>query len=121
PIAVLEKAGAEYAAKQGVSGDDAAAAAALRALPADKLLGSISGLTDPGVPRPMIDGTLIKERVDQAFAKGHQAKIPYMLGGNSYEASLFARDTAAHPDVLIAGTGMDKERAVALFGDGDKL
>lgn len=121
PIARMEQAGAAWAAAQGVSGDDAKALAALRALPATALTGSIGGLQSPDIPRPMIDGTIIKERVDQAFAAGRQLKIPYLLGGNSFEASLFAQPTAAHPDVLIASTGLDPGAATALFDDGDTL
>jgi para-nitrobenzyl esterase len=121
PIAALEKADAAFMARQGVTGNDAAAAAALRAVPAEKLMGGFSGLADPSVPRPMIDGVVIKERVDVAFAKGHQLKVPYILGGNSFEASLFAPATAAHPEAVIAQTGMDKDKAATLFGDGDTL
>ncbi len=121
PIAQMEKAGADDAAALGVTGGDAAALAALRALPADKLLGGLKGLADPGIPRPMIDGVMIKERVDQAFARGHQLRVPYILGGNSFEASLFAQTTKAHPEVQIAATGLEPAKAAALFGDGDTL
>jgi len=121
PIARMEQAGAVWAAAQGVTGDDAKALAALRALPASALTGSIGGLQSPDVPRPMIDGTIIKERVDQAFARGHQLKIPYLLGGNSFEASLFAQPTTAHPDLMIASTGLAPAAATALFDDGDTL
>jgi para-nitrobenzyl esterase len=121
PIARMEQAGAAWAAAQGVTGDDAKALAALRALPASALTGSIGGLQAPDVPRPMIDGALIRERVDQAFARGHQLKIPYLLGGNSFEASLFAQPTSAHPDLMIASTGLDPAAATALFDDGDTL
>jgi para-nitrobenzyl esterase len=121
PIARMEQAGAAWAAAQGVTGDDAKALAALRALPASVLTGSIGGLQAPDVPRPMIDGTLIKERVDQSFARGHQLKIPYLLGGNSFEASLFAQPTSAHPGLMIASTGLDPAAATALFDDGDTV
>jgi len=121
PIAQMAKANADFIAKQGVTGDDAAAAAALRALPPEKLTGGFAGLADAAAPRPMIDGAIIKERVDVAFEKGHQLRVPYMLGGNSFEASLFAPVTSAHPELLIASTHMDKDKATALFGDGDTL
>jgi para-nitrobenzyl esterase len=118
PIAQMEKAGADFAAAQGLKADDAAA---LRALPVSALTGATGGLASPDVPRPMIDGSIIKERVDVAFAKGHQLKVPYLTGGNSFEASLFAPATAKAPEAMIATTGLPKDKAVALFDDGDTL
>ena len=118
PIAAMQAAGAAYAKTQGVAGDDAAA---LRALPASKLTGAISGLADASIPRPMIDGVVIKERVDDAFAAGRQMRVPYIVGGNSYEASLFAKDITAHPEITLAQVGPDTAKTVALFDDGDPL
>jgi para-nitrobenzyl esterase len=72
----------------GVTGDDAAAAAALRKLP----LGAIAptgGVSTPGRPSPILDGRYIASGIAQGFAANRQAKVPLMLGGNSNEASLF--------------------------------
>jgi para-nitrobenzyl esterase len=121
PIVLMQAAGAAYAKTQGVEGDDAAAAAALRALPVSKLTGSITSLSDPGIPRPMIDGVVIKERVDDAFAAGRQLRVPYIVGGNSFEASLFAKDITAHPEMTLAQIGPDTAKTTALFDDGDPL
>ena len=115
-IAEMAKAGAAYAAANGVTGDGAEAAAALRALPAKEMLKPASGLDAADAPRPMIDGKLIVERTDDAFAKGHQVKVPYMIGGNSFEASLFARGILANPPAWWTRTGMDPAKAVPLFG-----
>ena len=115
PIAAAERNGAAWAKSQGVDGDDAAALKALRAIPGATLIANPGGLADAGVPKPMIDGTLITERVDEAFARGHQARVPYMLGGNSFEASLFARFTAANPEPLLAQAGGDRAKTLALF------
>jgi para-nitrobenzyl esterase len=114
-IAVAERNGAAYARTQGVEGDDAAALAALRALPAKTLVANPGGLADADVPKPMIDGAVIVERTDDGFARGRQARIPYMVGGNSFEASLFARTTAANPEVLVAKAGGDRAATLALF------
>jgi para-nitrobenzyl esterase len=124
PIAKVEHADAAYAKTLGITGDDAAALAALRALPAQTLVSFASGLPTPGAlddaarPQPMIDGTLIVERVDDAFRRGHQARIPYMIGGNSWEASVGAPGIAANPDAVLSLAGSDRAKTLALFGDG---
>lgn len=117
PIAQMSAAGAADASAAGVSGEGAAAASALRALPAIALLGPIKGLDAADAPRPMIDGALIKERTDDGFARGHQAKVPYVLGGNSFEASLFVRNIAAAPARYLALSGLTAEQAADVFGD----
>ena len=49
-----------------------------------------------GAAGPILDGTLITQGTDTAFDKKLEMQIPYMLGGNSNEASLFpTRDPAA--------------------------
>ncbi|HEX4180251.1 MAG TPA: carboxylesterase family protein [Caulobacteraceae bacterium] len=122
PIARVEQADAAYAKTLGITGDDAAALTALRALPAETLVSFSGGATTPGAlddaarPQPMIDGTLIVERVDDAFRRGHQARIPYMIGGNSWEAG-----RVANPDAVLSQAGPDRAKTLALFGDGDPL
>ncbi len=120
PMAAMSRVGEGFARGLGISGDDAAAATALRALPAQALLGDIKGLSDPGIPRPMINGRIVKERADTTFAAGRVARVPYLVGGNSYEASLFAKAVAADPSGTLAPLG-DRAAAVALFGDGNPV
>lgn len=88
PLKVAEDWGAAAAAKAGVTGDSAATARALRALPISAFPAS-AGLTDPTRPYPTLDGKIIRWDVTPAFAAGRQAKVPLMIGGNSNEASLF--------------------------------
>jgi hypothetical protein len=64
----------------------------------------VNGLADPAIPGPIIDGVLMKEGPAAAFAAGHQAKVPYIAGGNSFEASLFPQ-AAQNPDATLARTG----------------
>ena len=106
--------GQTFAEAHGVKGDDAAAAAALRALPADALNAQVSGLGDPAIPNPILDGKILTQGIDQAFAKGEEAHVPYLEGGNSYEASLFPR-IADVPGPVIARAG-DPAKVVALYG-----
>jgi para-nitrobenzyl esterase len=56
---------------------------ALRALPARAF--NNAGLRDAG---PVIDGKYLSEEPRQAFAEGRQAPVPFLLGANSFEASL---------------------------------
>jgi para-nitrobenzyl esterase len=107
--------GQAWAEAQGIKGDDAAAATALRALSADTLNAAAAGLGNPGAPTPMIDGQIVTQSIAQGFAKGEEAHVPYLEGGNSYEASLFPR-VADLPDPVIARAG-DPAKVKALYGD----
>jgi para-nitrobenzyl esterase len=109
-----EAIGVAFAEAHGVKGDDAAAAAALRALPADAINAPVTGLIDPGIPNPIRDGRIITEGIAEAFAKGDEAHVPYLEGGNSYEASLFAQ-VADHPEPVIARFG-DPAKVEAVYG-----
>jgi para-nitrobenzyl esterase len=65
----------------------AADAAALRALPADKVLGSLALMSkeEDRYSGPMTDGTLVPANADAIFAAGKQARIPYIIGSNDDE------------------------------------
>lgn len=108
----------ERAAKAaGVEGSDAAAAAALRALPLAKLPYE-GGFTERA--QPILDNKLITSGIAQGFAAGRQTKVPLIIGGNSNEASLF-RPKAEDFDKLPASA----QAAIAAAYDpdhkGDKL
>ena len=109
-----EAVGTAFAEAQGIKGDDSAAAAALRALSADALNAPVSGLGDPAIPGPLLDGQIVTGGIAEGFAKGDEAHVPYMEGGNSYEASLFPQ-VADHPDPVIARIG-DAAKVEALYG-----
>ena len=109
-----EAVGVAFAEAHGIKGGDAAAAAALRALPADVLNAPVSGLGDPSIPGPLLDGRIITQGLAEAFAKGDEAHVPYMEGGNSYEASLFPQ-VADNPAPVIARFG-DPANVTALYG-----
>jgi para-nitrobenzyl esterase len=91
PISVVEQAGVGYAEKSGVHGIDAAAAKALRALPFLDLSANAPPIGAPGQILPMADGRLITGSAAEGFSKGLEARVPYLLGGNSDEASLTRR------------------------------
>jgi para-nitrobenzyl esterase len=87
-LATAEAKGKAFAVSEGVPGDDLAA---LRAIPADKLLPNLAswGADSPTYSGPMIDGRLVREPTDAAFRAGRQASVPYLAGANSYEISFF--------------------------------
>jgi para-nitrobenzyl esterase len=118
-LKAMEDSGIAFATQQGVTDGGMQAAAALRALPIAVVQGEGVSLLDPATPKPMIDGRIIRERADVAFAAGRQAKIPYLLGGNSFEASLFAGYVSANPRAVFARSGIPQDIVTHLFGDGD--
>ena len=88
-LARLNTGGQPSAEDRGVAflksiGVDAKDAAALRAIPADK----IAGAPDPSVFDgfgPIVDGRIVPLAVPDAFAQGLEAPVPYIVGSNSLE------------------------------------
>lgn len=62
-------------------------AATLRALPADKVLGSVALMSkeEDRYSGPMTDGTIVPAGAETIFAGGKQARIPYIIGSNDDE------------------------------------
>lgn len=96
----VEKIGLAFAEKNGIKGTDKAAAKSLRALSWTDLTKEVGGVGSPDATLPMADGKLITGSAYQGFAKGAQAKVPFMLGGNSDEASLTRR--GANPQMIFS-------------------
>ena len=118
-LPAAEQDGMALAKTAGVSGDDAAAIAALRALPAETFTTSAPDLAADDRIGPILDGVIAKENVPDAFVAGRQAKVPLIVGGNSFEASLFG-DILQKPDFILARLGDKRDQAVKLYGDGDE-
>jgi para-nitrobenzyl esterase len=57
------------------------------------MTGATPGVGQNGQPLPMADGQYITGSAFEGFSQGRQARVPYMLGGNSDEASLTRRAT----------------------------
>ena len=91
PISAVEQSGAAFAEKLGVHGTDAAATKALRSLTWAELTGSAAPIGSAEQLLPMADGKMIKGSAADGFAQGAEAHVPYLLGGNSDEASLTRR------------------------------
>jgi para-nitrobenzyl esterase len=92
----MVKASAEIAARAGLKGQ--ATAKALRALPADALVTAGRG------GALSIDGVSLTEAPQTAFAAGHEAPVPLLIGTNSGEGSLLGEDAKPEAvfDVLAA-------------------
>ena len=61
----------------------------LRSLPAQKLVLTADELKAGEFASSMIDGQILKGDPVPLFASGQQAKVPFMIGTNSWDASLF--------------------------------
>lgn len=107
PIGTVEKFSAAWAEKSGVTGKDAAAAKALRAIPWDVVARSPGGIGAPDATLPMADGKLITGSAVEGFAQGKQARVPFIVGGNSDEASLTRRSTKPEERLAAIKEGRD--------------
>jgi para-nitrobenzyl esterase len=88
-------------------------AAALRALPQERVTGALSMLTmtDPGYSGPMVDGrTVLGAPIDAATA-GLVAPVPLLIGSNSADGLWFEQDK----DKVFASFGADAAAARALY------
>lgn len=107
PLATAEDQGKAFAARAG-AGD----LQALRRLTVEQVLAA-----DPGLPNfgAIVDGRLLPEPVSIAFARGRQARVPYVSGSTSNEASVFGLmgfDAA----VLKARFGIDLDALRPVYG-----
>jgi para-nitrobenzyl esterase len=82
-------------------------AATLRALPTERLLAAM-GERDRFTP--VVDGLTLPDQPGLLFATGSQQKVPYITGGNSWEASLGR----------MIGGGFSPAIAAKLVPDADK-
>jgi para-nitrobenzyl esterase len=108
-----EAAGEAFAKSMGVAGDDPAA---LRAIPAEKILAA-GDPTPLGGSGPIIDGKLVRMDVAEAFSKGLEAEVPYIVGSNSLE---FPAPPAAAEKMLADFAHVTPEqrpRLEAAYGD----
>ncbi|HLZ75524.1 carboxylesterase/lipase family protein [Phenylobacterium sp.] len=104
PMDQAEKVGAAYAAGLGVTASGPDAMKQLRALSPLQLSKAAGQIT------PILDGTVLPEGPAKAFAAGREQKVPYIAGGNSWEASLFATATP------LDRAGALKDKITAAYG-----
>jgi para-nitrobenzyl esterase len=116
PLALAEAQGEAFAKAAGATD-----IAALRALPVEAVLAGQSATTgSDGNPGPIVDGVLVPENVDRAFAGGRQAPVPWLIGSNDYEADLFP-GFLEHPDAAVFSLVPEAGRPVMMnLFDPDK-
>ncbi len=93
--------------------------AELRNFPANELV-AYQEKTLIGSLNPVVDGILIPEDIGRAFREGRQARVPYMAGSTSWEASLLHNQPRPVPPfAILAGIdGLDRARAAfGIAGD----
>src|SRR6187399_1410644 len=117
-----ESVGIAFAKSVGIEGNDAAALAALRKVPADQVIAGLN-LASMGAPAaatyaggPMIDGQIMVETAEDAYRAGHNAKVPLIVGANSLDIGF---SFAKNMDEVMAKFGADKDKALAAY-DPDK-
>ena len=109
-----EEVGVKFAEKMGIKGDDAAALAALRALPAEKVVDGLNmaSMGTPTYAGPMIDGKIVVENTEDAMLAGHAMKIPVIAGANSADIGF---SFAKNMDEVFAPFGANREKAEAVY------
>jgi para-nitrobenzyl esterase len=124
PLAAAESNGIALIADMGLHADDARA---LRAISADR----IAALPTPSIGDgfgPILDGQIVRCSVWDGFAKGLQAKLPFIVGFNSQELpGVFLGDTKTLEDYLdltaevrataLAAYGREEDFKDCVFGD----
>jgi para-nitrobenzyl esterase len=115
-----ETVGVNFARAHGIDGIGAEALKALRALPAEAVLDGLSLVSRPAdtYAGPMLDGHIVVEDPDKAYAAGHEAGVPVMVGANSGD---LAAKSAASKDALFATFGAQADAARKVYDpDGSK-
>jgi len=107
------QASTDWGTAMGVTGSDATALGKLRALKVDDILKHRALNQTEGGISPFLDGKVITDQVSVLFAKGEIAKVPYVAGSNSNEASLApALGTDVVKDLDKFGDALPQVRAV---------
>lgn len=115
-----EQLGINFARANGINGTDAAALAALRALPAEKVVNSLNmasmGKQTDTYGGPIEDGTIVTMTPQQALLSGNYWKVPFMIGTNGADIGFPRWKTL--PEIWAA-FGPDAQKAQAAFDPGN--
>ncbi len=112
-IPSAEAIGVNFARQKGIEGEDAAALAKLRALPAESVTSGLNmlSLLVPGPATfagPMLDGRIVRDAPDVAYAAGHAPNTLLLIGANDDDLGL---SFAASVDQALAPFGPDRLQA----------
>lgn len=106
----LEQEGVEQAKRWGATNP-----ASMRALSAETIQNSPRRLVLGGLG-PVIDGKSVLGDPAHSFAEGKQAPVPFLLGANSFEASLMPM-FGISTDVILAGVVKNRDKVRQFYGD----
>ena len=91
----------------------------LRQLSSDEIIEQLDPRTVFG---PMIDGTLIPDHAGLLFAQGKQHDVPFLIGGNSWEASLGRQIGGGFSPKFISKLVPNKDKDILYPGlNGEEL
>lgn len=107
------EAGVKFAERMGVANADAAA---LRALSADAIINATEQFADTN---PIIDGKLIPENVDVAFAAGRQAPVAYLAGSNALEFPFYSDSLPGAIGAAMRFSAEQRAQLVTAYGGED--
>lgn len=118
-----DQVGAAFAKAAGVAGDDAAALAALRALPADVVRGDLNMSALMRFPAdyamgPIVDGEIVVATPAERLRRGEGARVPILIGTTGADLPLTLPPSRGEPYAMF---GADAERARALYDPADQL
>nr|WP_295107579.1 carboxylesterase family protein [uncultured Caulobacter sp.] len=127
PLLATDRPGKVSAEAIGVAFADKAGAkdaAALRALPAAKLLGKLDllNMEEATFSGPVVDGRLVTGSAVEGFAAGRQARVPLLIGANSDELGIipgFLKGMFAGK--TIAQLGLPEDKLLAIYGSKSAL
>jgi para-nitrobenzyl esterase len=71
-----------------------------------------AGLSDH---TPFLDGTLLTDQIEPVFARGEQARIPMIVGANSYEGVLLRKALHVSEDDVMRAAGPQLEELSSLY------
>lgn len=116
-----DKVGADFAKRLGIEKDagDAETARRLRAATTGEILAQLS---DQDRFTPVVDGALLPDQVGALLMQGEHAVVPYITGGNSWEASL-GRDIGGGFSPAFAARLLTEKQKSELYPglSGDEL
>lgn len=130
PLDEAERRAITYARSVGINTDGAAALAALRSIPAERLVDDASaadvlagmgtGVQIVGISGPILDGRFLTETTEAAFAAGHQAMVPVIVGANNRDIAIGVAATKTELFALAKGEASEA-RALYDPDDGETL
>lgn len=101
-----------------------ATAAALRAIPAERVRGRLDLLTPERntYSGPIVDGRLVTSHILDAFARGDQAPVPMVIGATDFEfgtVPAFLRGMLA--DRTLEDVAVSRPDLLAVYGDAETM